>query len=790
MSARARWFARAMVVACVVAGAMLASHGCDDVVRENVAPRAFAARTRASAAPTTAIDAARRPILRRGGRASPKADSAPAPFGTVLARVVGADDVAPIAGATVSVPDLEDDGLERRTDVDGVAKFGPLEPERWEFRASAPGRIAEYATCVVAAGAETTLPIRLTASVELNVRVEDRRTGEPIADAKVRRIVVGAAFGLDATTDASGRCRMPSMPDAVVRVTASVEGFDVAESLVRTSSRGTPPTDVVLRLAPIGRMTGVVRATDGTPAARAVVRVTAASDGPVRANGPFVLPRASSSEFDATADGDGRYVVTGLVHGRRYRALALDSRGESGCSSTVERIFTTPDAAEAAQDFVLRPFGGLVVRVTKPDGSGAPSSMPTLTTAFGTSYPNEASGVRADGVFSFNRVPAGEVTFVVVGSDGGAAVRTVVVPSGATTEVGVRLGGSFEVRGVVVDDAGRPVAGAEVSFLRSWAESSFGGSRVDRSVYKCDASGAFRATVGVEGPTDAEVSAPGHLAGPTVRLTAPCDDALIVLRRAATLTFRAVADDASPVRVLPTFLIDGVRIDGVRVSVLGRPDDDGLVRLELEPRGAVQAQIFAFGRAPVVVAARLVAGEVCDLGDVRFVKPRRMSGRVVDAAGRPIAGAFVCVDDHDGRVTSASKKMDRAMETDADGRFSGEWAPPSGVVPLRVDAPGFLELHATPTIAGDAPVVLTLARGGLAWGEVVDAAGAPISDVKVRFVDAAGADAATPTADAHGVFDVRLASGRYVVRADGCDDVAIELREGGDAHVRFVERSR
>ena len=35
---------------------------------------------------------------------------------------------------------------------------------------------------------------------------------------------------------------------------------------------------------------------------------------------------------------------------------------------------------------------------------------------------------------------------------------------------------------------------------------------------------------------------------------------------------------------------------------------------------------------------------------------------------------------------------------------------------------------------------------------------------------------------------IRLAPGRYVVRAEGCDDVPVELREGGDEHVRVVAR--
>jgi uncharacterized GH25 family protein len=787
VSARANRLAASLVAGCVVVGALLAARGCDETDGERVAPHAAGTPTpsRASATSTTAADAPRRPILRRGGRAAATTNAAPAQSGTVLVRVVGADDGAPIAHATVSVPDFEDEGLDRRTDADGVARFGPLEPTRWEFRATAPGRIAEYGTCLVAAGAETTLAFRLTPSVDLSIRVEDRRTGAPIADAKVRRIVVGAAIGLDATTDAAGRCTMPSMPDAVVRVTATVDGFDTAETLVRTSSRGAPATDVVLRLAPLGRMTGVVRAPDGTPVAGAMVLIKPTNVPIAEVGEPGWLGSIGRDARTSTETAaDGRYVVSGIPRGRTYHAVAGGDNRAWARSEKTEGIAFDWSGDDLVRDFVLRPLCDVTVHVVRADGT--PATDASLSTNLGRRGPWEKNFAQPTrpGEFLLPTCAPGPFELMVSGPNAPVAVRRIDVPAAAKFDATIQVGTPAEIHGVVVDDVGRPVSGATVSVLTSTTTSPSGYQRVYNG-YKTDAGGAFRAKVGDMGSTTVDVEAVGHFKSAGVALTAPCDDARIVLRRAATLTFRVVTDDLTSPGIMRN---PSVYFAGLPTPIYGRTDDDGRVRLEFEPRGAVQAQVFAYGSAPVVVAANLVAGEVCDVGDVRLVRPRRMTGRVVDAAGRPIANALVGVDAHQGRLMNASKNVIGAEETDADGSFAAEWAPPNGSLPLYVEAPGCLPLHATVTIAGDAPVVLTLSRGGLAWGEVVDAAGAPTPDVKIRFLDANGDDATT--SNAHGVFDVRLAPGRYVVRADGCDDATIELREGGDEHVRLVGRSR
>ncbi len=180
---------------------------------------------------------------------------------------------------------------------------------------------------------------------------------------------------------------------------------------------------------------------------------------------------------------------------------------------------------------------------------------------------------------------------------------------------------------------------------------------------------------------------------------------------------------------------------------------------------------------------------------------RRLTGRVLDDAGRPLGGATVTawptsLVDHDAPppddVTAAdlcsgdrgAQLADHRPElpialTDADGRFAfGDLGAPPRT--LRVDAPGFVTvhrpLHASPS--GDLGA-LRLQRGGRLRGALTDAQGyfVPRRRVFARPVD--GGPATTTWTDRWGEFCFgRLRAGTWRLGAD-LDGLDVDLSPQG-----------
>lgn len=772
-----RWIVAAALVAGAVAAFLL-------LMRADVEPgTATASETRqraesaASDVPVAGVAAAapKREAPRRVAPSSASSKTDDVRHGTVVVRVTAAEDDKPIAGASVFVGTIAG-----KTDAAGTARFEHLEACEWSFEASAPGRITRSIRRTIPADAESTVELRLVAAAALTVRVEDRANGAPIEDAKIDVDVVGSDTKDMGTTGDDGERLMSAPAGSILRVTATAYGYEEAVTSVRLGGGGTT-TPVVLRLMRPGRMTGVVRAPDGSVVAKASIRL---------AREPLVLPAdgwqwtspaSGQSELLSASDSDGRFVLSGLVHGRRYVAVAVPGDETWAASETVTGIVARADGPDLVQDFTLREFGRVVVRLT--DASGAPVSDANVMVTMGGGIATVRSTRDEAGVYRLPPRSPGPVG-ISIWSPRGFAVRRVIVQAGATAEVNVVLGTADTVRCVVVDDLGRPVPGAKIESQATIHTVAF------KSDLTTDASGAAQLQR-FEGCTRRlTVTAPGLLTAKVESDGGSPDDVRVVMQRAAVLTFRVVGADGAP-RAENARVLLGDDSQWERVTSAA----DGLVRLDCAPRGDVDVRLIFDTGAPVVRLATLAAGATADLGDLRLVEPRRASGRVVDAAGRPVEGAFVGMDsgkDAKGSLGTPNygSFADDLSLSEADGSFTVDFAPPTGPLLLEVTADGFLDLHTIVDVKGDAPITLTLQRGGLVWGEVLESTGAPLGGATVRVIDARGMEVAAPRAGPHGEFDVRVAPGRYTVRADGCGDVSVELREGADEHVALTGRTR
>src|SRR5262245_50606068 len=217
------------------------------------------------------------------------------------------------------------------------------------------------------------------ASVPLGGVVIDARDGRPVSGARVV-VVLGGMEGLGSrwTTDGSspladvvvgddGRFAVRVPRNETVTATASAEGFSDDGRTVRV---GASEPSIELRLAPGGRLNGVVRGPDGAGVADAWVYAIPAHmpelldlpDGWVDRGGRRWTAVAARTRAD------GRYQMSGLHRGAVYIALAKAVGWAR--SERRDAVFVSDAESETLADFSLRSWGSVVVHVG--DAHGAP----------------------------------------------------------------------------------------------------------------------------------------------------------------------------------------------------------------------------------------------------------------------------------------------------------------------------------------------------------------------------------------------------------------------------------
>lgn len=246
----------------------------------------------------------------------------------------------------------------------------------------------------------------------------------------------------------------------------------------------------------------------------------------------------------------------------------------------------------------------------------------------------------------------------------------------------------------------------------------------------------------------------------------------------------------------------------------GVSDRDGIVRFE--DQGPGRAGVFADDGSHA--REWIVAGREMTV-KLQLVAGVRVTGRVVDARGRPVAGALVDVIDEFGAPPAQS-----SAPTGATGEFTLEGVDRLHWVAARKDgvSPSRSQWLGVPAF-GDATARVELVLGGpgaLVRGRVVDELGAPVANASVRLEHANdrspvwsgdGAVSVDPPAayvstDADGRFAVdgvpsrrvrvgveaaRFARAELALEAGerGFDDVVLRLERGGSLRgvARYVD---
>jgi uncharacterized GH25 family protein len=193
--------------------------------------------------------------------------------------------------------------------------------------------------------------------------------------------------------------------------------------------------------------------------------------------------------------------------------------------------------------------------------------------------------------------------------------------------------------------------------------------------------------------------------------------------------------------------------------------DDALLEARHPAKGAARARMAGPALISHRLTFKLAAGD-----EVAHLGTERISGKVVDADGAPVAGVLVeAHPKHEGMHESTSASGQAT--SDASGRFAIEGLDP-GPHELAARHTGYATATADAVTAGTTDVVLDLRRGGTLSGRVVEAAGGvalPAFNVIVARRDGPVKEIPVTTravVDAEGRFTVPdLGPGDYRVRA-------------------------
>ncbi|RMH01690.1 MAG: carboxypeptidase regulatory-like domain-containing protein [Planctomycetota bacterium] len=356
-----------------------------------------------------------------------------------------------------------------------------------------------------------------------------------------------------------------------------------------------------------------------------------------------------------------------------------------------------------------------------------------------------------DGRVRLSRLPAGEDLVLEVRGDSWVRrdLRVAPLRPGEDRRLGeIVLSPGVVLAGLVRDPAGAPFAGAEVSLRPDGDRFGFaaGGGGL-RAEAESGSDGRFRLTGLAPGRYRLGAAAPGLVAAErVVEVAAEPREQTVDLRlgRGGTVTGRVLDPQAQPLAGARVLLapMDGfaalrwqrrqVEQEGLEVG------PDGRFRLEgLPPSGRwrvlAAADGFDLGRS----------GAVADGTDLELVlRPlRTLSGRVLDAEGRPVARASLRLEPLATGPGPMRFLGGARTVADEDGGFEFRRVA-AGDYALVAEAPAG-SARIEPLTLGDRnePVEVRLSGGDALVVAVRDAAGRPVVGAKVRARSAAAADA-------------------------------------------------
>jgi protocatechuate 3,4-dioxygenase beta subunit len=466
---------------------------------------------------------------------------------------------------------------------------------------------------------------------------------------------------------------------------------------------------------------------------------------PVLLNEPIPVPDALAERFAGTADDRGRVVLSGVEPG------ALGAvRVESPATGVQEIRLPDPKTREIIAAPVGRVRGQL-----KAVGAASLEGVRVRARSKAGGY--SGSGIEgtaeavcdASGRFEMPALAAGVVTLSLhFDPNGGTTQRglapeRLIVEPGATAEVAISLQETVRVHGSVRErGTNRPIAGVKVAL-----NGYFGGDSYAIS----DAEGKFSGRIpgSVNQPYGWAVEIPRPFYHPSNQSEPP-----------QGMPPTGTAELALPPMELPRGVdVPGTVLDeegkpvaGARIRALWNLDDIPQAALALsDEKGRftligidplAELHVNAWSRGAATPEAVVLRAEKANSGPITVKVSKgavgSTSGRVLDPAGKPVAGARVRI------WQQLQNKADRLVHqfpatdwifTDAEGRYQAWRLPLGKEYMVEANAPGRLAARSIATVLSKEGATLPELRlAGLRTvdGEVVDHDGKPVAGATVR----------------------------------------------------------
>lgn len=687
----------------------------------------------------------------------------------VAGRVVADAGGQPLPGALVWCG--ADPGAFELTDADGRYSTRVLAESTSWLQAQAPGYLPKRIIPTESRVRTGRFPtFALVQAGELAGRVIDAAGAAlsgawihavPVAKGDARPTARGRQPSLGGVTSAAdGSFRLSSLrPKDLYVLQATLPGFLPAMTQAPTPSAGRRGGPVVLVLTPARTAFGRIQDADHRSVAGAAIRLTEARDS-----------TGSQKQFgdreprtpDAVSDSQGRITVAEIP------AMALDLEvSKPGYAPVVVRNFKVQSGTGSINLGTVTLYPGAAITGRVSDSQGKPVAGAHVFRVERSQLPFEMADrlrdetpdviTNTDGRFSLADLPQGLPVHLLVSAPGHlpVAVRGVRPPTAKPLRIRLDAGSTFIGR--VLDPQGLPVSGADIEL--NWRATLPGradlqtGPPMSKST-KAGQDGRFKFSELPTGGATLGVSAAGFVAAEEIPVKLPQasgEENTIVLERGATLEGRVSTTAGDPV--------SGARV--LAGSAAGLSDNEGIFYLDAVPAGPVFVEI----RHPHYerLQKRVHIEEGINHLDVVFKAGREVRGRILDPAGKPVAGAAVMLAAearHGVQPYNARSAMDGefVLEPVAAGRYR-----------LQASAQGFADTELQQAVIVEREAVqgieVVLAPGGAITGRILGLETDELSRVAVHAKNAAGGSK-NAEVDAAGNYALRnLAAGDWLIQA-------------------------
>lgn len=349
----------------------------------------------------------------------------------------------PVAGAIVVL--ASNPPRQATSGEDGTFAFDSLVGRPYTLTARAPQGVAGPITARLTDKSEPVV-LRLGPGARVTVDVVDASTGKPLDGATVE---LRSADAIRQTAKA-GTTTFTSIPAGGYQLAAWAPGRAVTHEWLQV---GVGEEHETLRLEPGAAVKGRVIDTGGAPVSGARVTYHGASNWSQQAD----------ARFDGIETGkDGLFEFAALPAGSfRFAATHADM-------ARAQSQLTTLDAKTEVRDIVITLGAGAVVRGIVVDAKKQP--VPSARVRIGITArrqmifePPRQAYTDASGAFEIKGLPRRELTAVAMHETGASQSVDVDTTNGNVDSVTMTIDVTGSISGVVVDPAGNPLEGVQVS---------------------------------------------------------------------------------------------------------------------------------------------------------------------------------------------------------------------------------------------------------------------------------------------------------------------------------------